>query len=110
MSDQPAQGSSRRARRSSSSGPDRVVVGLGSVTAFLIVLAVLAGQLRAAPAQAPVHRQLIIRRIYATTIVEDPSGSPAARSTVTQSVSTSGSTPGSAATPTTRTSSSSRGG
>ncbi len=90
-------------RRGSASGPDRVVVTLGSLTAFLIVLAVLAGQLRATPAHAPAHHVIVLRRIYRTTIVDDGGGAATGASSVTQSVSTSGSAAASSA-PTTRTS------
>jgi len=74
-----------RARRS---GPDRLSVALFSLTAFLLVLALLGTQLQTPRAPAARARSVIIRRVYLTTVVEKvPAGVsvPHARSTVTQS-------------------------
>lgn len=73
-----------RARRS---GPDRLSVALFSVTAFLLVLALLGTQLAAPRPVAAPPRPVVIRRVYVTTVVEKvPAGvsAPAAHSTVTQ--------------------------
>lgn len=86
---------------------DRVTVLLGGICAFLVVLAVLATQLPAAPASHP-WRVLVVRKVYRTTVVEtiDPAPGPAVTSTpVIQSVSSSGAAAvPAAAAPTTRTS------
>ena len=84
-------------------GPDRLTVALLTVSAFLLVFAMLATQLRAAPAPAH-HRVVLIRRIYETRVVQTQGGQGAAGAaggnSVTQSVSSSGAT--TAAAPTTR--------
>jgi hypothetical protein len=68
-------------------------VALVSLTAFLLVLALLGTQLgHAAGGHAP-HRALLLRRIYRTTVVERilPAGSgPRDGTSVSQSSSTSG--------------------
>jgi len=87
-------------------GPDRLTVALLTVSAFLLVLAMLATQLRAAPVPAR-HRVVLIRRIYETRVVQTQGGQGAAGAagaaggnSVTQSVSSSGAA--TAAAPTTR--------
>ena len=75
------------ARPTRRSGPDRISLALVSVTAFLLVLALLGTQVQA-PRPAPTPRPVIVRRVYVTTVVEKiPAGvsAPPARSTVTQS-------------------------
>ena len=69
--------------------PDRLTVMLFSVAAFLIVLALLAGQMRSQiPHAGP--RTMVVRRVYSTKIVETVIGpSRAGGSSVTQSVSSS---------------------
>jgi hypothetical protein len=68
-------------------GPDRLSLALFSLTAFLLVLALLGTQI-APPKPPPAPpRPVIVRRIYVTTVVEKvPAGVAAAapRSTVTQ--------------------------
>ena len=69
-------------------GPDRLSVALFSMTAFLLVLALLGTQFAPPKAPPPEPRPVIIRRVYVTTVVEKvPAGmsAPPARSTVTQS-------------------------
>jgi len=95
----------RRAR----GGPDRITVALFSLTAFLLVLALLGTQLsRASSLKAPARTPVLLRRIYATTVVERvlPAGvGHAGGTSISQSVS--GSSSGSlavAAAPVTRTS------
>jgi len=88
---------------------DRPTIALFSLAGFLVVLALLGSQLggggRAASARP---REVLVRRIYQTTVVERVPRSAAASpstgsSTVTQSVSGSTSIPAAAA-PVTRTS------
>ena len=78
-------------RRRGATGPDRVTVVLVTLASFLAVLALLAWQLRtgvvvrATPAN-------VVRRVYQTTVVETIIGpSQQGGSSVTQSVSSSGS-------------------
>jgi hypothetical protein len=88
-----------------SSGPDRLTVVLFSLAAFLVVLALLAGQLPAAANHRASSPVLLVRKIYRTTIVETTAGGGGAGGTsVTQSVSNSGSSATALATPTTRSS------
>jgi hypothetical protein len=89
-----------RARR----GPDRVTVALLTLAAFLLVLAVLAGRLRAAPVAAPARHVVVLRRIYRTTIVDDSRSDSAGGSSSSVSVSTSGGGSATPAAPATRTS------
>jgi hypothetical protein len=84
-------------------GPDRVTVMLLSLTVFLVILAVLAWQVRSAPAR-PGRRMVVVRRVYETRVVETVVGAPGGGSSVTQSVSSSGSASPLPAGPTTRTS------
>jgi len=77
-------------------GSDRVAVALFSLSAFLLVLALLGSQL--APAHSTTSapsKPVLIRRVYRTTVVERivPPGSRGGGSSVTQSVSGSSSTP-----------------
>jgi hypothetical protein len=92
------------ARRPAAQGPDRVTVVLFSLATFLVVLALLATQLAGATSHraAPV---LLVRKIYRTTVVETVTGAPGHKGTsVSQSVSSSGASGGTVASPTTRTS------
>jgi hypothetical protein len=74
------------------SGPDRLTVWLVAGAAFLAVLALLAGQLRARTSRTAAAPVVVVRRIYETRIVETvPSaGGAAAGTSVSQSVSSSG--------------------
>ncbi len=95
----------RAGRRRGSSGPDRLTVVLFSLAAFLAVLALLAGQLRAASASSGARPALVLRKVYRTTVIETiTDGSGAGGTSVTQSVSSSGSGATTLAAPTTRTS------
>jgi hypothetical protein len=88
-------------RTRSSAGADRLSVALFSVTAFLVVLAVLASQLPAAKhaGSGPEH---VLRKLYRTTVIETIAGGTGPSGTsVSQSVSSSGAA-GSAPAPTTR--------
>ncbi len=89
-------------RRAASAGPDRITVMLLTLTVFLVILAVLAWQVRSAPAR-PARRMVVVRRVYETRVVETVIGAAGGTSSVTQSVSSSGSASALAA-PTTRTS------
>ncbi len=82
---------------------DRLTIAMGSLAAFLIVLALLATQLEHAGTRHASAHAVLVRRIYETTVVERVPAKSSARSTnsVTQSVSGTGSLP---ATPVTRTS------
>jgi hypothetical protein len=84
-------------------GPDRVTVMLMTLTVFLVILGALAWQMRSAPAR-PAHRIVVLRRVYETRVVETVVGAAGGRSSVTQSVSSSGSGSAVPAAPTTRTS------
>ena len=89
----------RRAR----SGPDRLTVVLVSLTLFLGLLALLADQLRAA---SPSHKStpvVVVRRVYVTRVVTTVPGVGSGTS-VSQSVSSSGSAYSAASAPTTSTS------
>ena len=92
---------SQRPRRSAAAGPDGVTVMFLTLAAFLTVLALLAWQVRSAPAR-PSHRVVVLRRVYETRVVETVPGRGA--STVSQSVSSSGATSPISSTPTTRSS------
>ena len=81
-------------------GPDRITVVLVTLTVFLVILAGLAWQVRAAPPR-PAHRMVIVRRVYETRVVETVVGAPGANR-VTQSVSSSGSASALPASATTR--------
>lgn len=77
---------SRRALRAG--GPDGVTVTMLTLAAFLVILAVLASEMRAAPARAS-RRVLVVRRVYETRVVERVVGGSGSGSSVTQSVSSS---------------------
>ena len=94
--------SPRRGPRAAA-GPDRITVMLLTLTVFLVILAVLAWQMRSAPAR-PVHRMVVLRRVYETRVVETVAGAAGVAGSVTQSVSSSGSAAGTPAAATTRTS------
>jgi hypothetical protein len=69
-------------------GPDRITVALFSLAAFLLVLALLGSQLGSAHGGPARRVQVVVRRIYRTTVLERvlPAGAgPAAGTTVTQS-------------------------
>ena len=97
-----ARAGARRAAKTAGSGPDRLSVILFSLAAVLVVLTLLAHQLNAGPTTAA-RRAVLVRRIYRTTIVESVPG-PGSGTSVSQSVSSSGSSVSSLAAPTTRTS------
>lgn len=71
-------------------GPDRISVMLLTLTVFLLILAGLAWQVRSAPAR-PGPRVVVVRRVYETRVVETVVGAQGGGSSVTQSVSSSGS-------------------
>ena len=76
------------ARPARHAGPDRTSLALFSLTAFLLVLALLGTQLQVPRPAAAAPRPVIVRRVYITTVVEKvPAGvsAPPPRSTVTQS-------------------------
>jgi len=83
--------------RRAKAGSDRVAVGLFSLSAFLVVLALLGTQLvhpHATPSRA--STPVLVRRIYRTTVVErivSASSRGTGRGSVTQSVSGSNSIP-----------------
>jgi hypothetical protein len=95
----------RAGGRRAATGVDRVTVWLFSLTAFLLVLALLATQLPADTdhAKRPI---VVLRKVYETTVVETVAGGRGAATapSVTQSVSSSGSSQSVAAAPTTRSS------
>jgi hypothetical protein len=72
--------------------PDRLTVWLLAGAAFLAVLALLAGQLRAGAPRTATASVVVVRRIYETRVVETgPSASGGAGGTsVSQSVSSGG--------------------
>jgi hypothetical protein len=78
-----------RLPRRASAGADRVTVFLITAALFLGVLAFLAFQLSATVAPAA-HRMVVVRRIYETRVVETIRGGGSGTS-VSQSVSSSGS-------------------
>ena len=90
-------------RRSTAAGPDGVTVMLLTLVAFLAILAVLAGQVRSAPAPLR-HRVIVLRRVYETRVVETIIGGARGGSTVTQSTSSSAPASSVSAAPTTRSS------
>lgn len=90
-------------RRSTAAGPDGVTVMLLTLAAFLAILAVLAGQVRSAPAPLR-HRVIVLRRVYETRVVETIIGGGRGGSTVTQSTSSSAPASSVSAAPTTRSS------
>jgi hypothetical protein len=90
-------------RRATAAGADGVTVMLLAVAAFLAILALLAWQVRSAPA-LPRHRVIVLRRVYETRVVETVIGAAHGGSTVTQSVSSSAPSSSASAAPTTRSS------
>ena len=81
-------------RRRGTAGPDRVTVVLLTLASFLAVLALLAWQLRTS-ATVGMSPSPVARRVYQTTVVETVVGpSQRSGSSVTQSVSSSGSSSG----------------
>lgn len=94
-------GAPARVRRSS--GSDRLSVALYSLAAFLLVLALLASELRAGTRNARPHQVIVLRKVYRTTVIETIAGGHGGTS-VSQSVSSSGSTALPVSSPTTRTS------
>lgn len=82
---------------------DRLTIAMGSLAAFLVVLALLATQLGHASPAHPSARAVLVRRIYETKVVERVPAASSARSSnsVTQSVSGTGAV---ATSPVTRTS------
>ena len=80
-------------------------VALFSAAVFLAVLALLATQMRSAGSVGGAHRVVVLRRVYQTTIVETVgTGSNGGGTSVTQSVSSSGTSYSQSAAPTTRSS------
>jgi hypothetical protein len=75
--------------RATATGPDRITVLLMTLAGVLAVLAVLAWQFSAA-ATLPPRRVVVVRKIYVTRVVETIHGDGPGGSSVTQSVSTSG--------------------
>jgi hypothetical protein len=96
--------SSALARRRGGSGPDRITVALLALAGFLAVLALLAWQLSSSAAILGARPAIVLRRVYETTVIETipGAGSGGGRSSVTQSVSSSGASYTSGAAPTTR--------
>jgi hypothetical protein len=84
---------------------DRPTIALFSLAGFLLVLALLGSQLGVIGHAASARpREVLVRRVYETTVVERvPNSAKAGSSTVTQSVSGSTSIPAATA-PVTRTS------
>ena len=77
---------------------------LMTLAGFLLVLALLASQLRPT-APAPRRPVVVLRRVYETRVIETiPGGSGRGGTSVSQSVSSSGAVGGGSASPTTRTS------
>jgi hypothetical protein len=91
-------------RRRATAGPDGAAVILLGLAAVLAVLAILAWQFRATPSRTVTRPVVIVRRVYQTTVVETIRGG-GSRSSVSQSVSSSGSGAVPVAAPTTRSSS-----
>ena len=88
----------RQARR----GADRFSVILFSIAAFLLVLALLAWQLKAPSAHLAARPVVVMKRIYTTTVVTTVPGR--GRDSTSQSVSSSGSSYAAGSAPTTRSS------
>ena len=93
--------SAPRTRRPKS-GADRLSVILFSIAAFLLVLALLAWQLKAPPARLAARPVVVMKRIYTTTVVETVPGRGG--TSMSQSVSSSGSAYAASSAPTTRSS------
>ncbi len=101
-----AQGRSTAAtpRGRTASGPDRLSVILFSLAGVLVVLTFLTKQFIADTSASALHRQIVVRKIYRTTIVETVPG-PGGGTSVSQSVSSSGASYSAAPAATTRSSS-----
>ncbi len=83
----------RRPRRSGgrASGPDRLTVLLLTIAAFLLVVALLATQIRPAAVPAPPRPVVVLRKVYETSVVETVPGAGARGTSVTRSQSVSSS-------------------
>lgn len=92
----------RAGRRPAGWRPDRVTVSLFSLALFLILLAIMAGQLGLQASSGGAPRAMVVRKLYVTRVVETVIGSTTGGTSVSQSVSSSGSAMPAA--PTTRTS------
>lgn len=81
-------------------GIDRLTVALLALAAFLLVLAFLGTQLGASARTAARPREIVLRRVYRTTVVERifpaGAGGPAGGTSVSQSVSGSAAAPAAA--------------
>lgn len=77
---------------------DRIAVALYSLAGFLLLLALLVSQMHVT-AQTPRPHVVLLRKIYQTTVVETVRGSAVAGTSVSQSSSSSGSTPSLTAAP-----------
>jgi hypothetical protein len=74
------------ARRARSTGPDGLTVTMLTLASFLAILALMAWQMRSAPAR-PLRRMIVVRRVYETRVVETVVGAARGSGSVTQSVS-----------------------
>lgn len=83
--------------------PDRLTVVMFTIAAFLAVLALLAWQVRVT-SSGRTHPSIVLRRVYETRVVETLLGSSRGGSSVTRSVSASGSLSALGAAPATRSS------
>ncbi len=68
---------------------DRVSVALFSLTAFLLVLALLGSQLEKSAPRPPAHAAVLVRKIYRTTVMERVIGASARPGSSQTSVSSS---------------------
>ena len=75
---------------------DRVSVALFSLTAFLLVLALLGSQLHQV-SRPPAHAAVLVRKIYRTTVMERVIGASAGPASQTSVSSSAGPTTGSVA-------------
>jgi hypothetical protein len=91
-----------RARPRAGAGPDRASVMMFALAAFLVVLALLAGQLSSAPARSAPRPVIVLKHEYRTKIIETIGGSGPGGTSVSQSVSGSGASYAPSAAPTTR--------
>src|SRR5947209_20337450 len=82
--------STRRRGGAGASGLDRGSVILFSLAAFLAVLALLAWEMRPSSPTFARRREVVVRRVYETTVVETIKGSSGSGTSVSQSVSSSG--------------------
>jgi hypothetical protein len=100
---EPARAPRRPARRPRRGGADRLSVALFSLAAFLVVLTLLAGQLRLAGGSRAGH-MIVVRKVYVTRVVETVVGVRGGGTSVSRSQSTSGSASSAYSVPRTRTS------